>query len=102
MVRFLLNDGRFSVRGITRNKDSPAAKVLKAQGVEIIQANFDDVQNLVSAFEGAHAVYGVTNYWEHGGDGETRHGQNMVGAAKAAKVKHFVYSIMGIVSLNCD
>jgi uncharacterized protein YbjT (DUF2867 family) len=37
----------------------------------------------------------VTNYWEHGGEAETKQGKNMVDAAKSANVQHFIYSTMG-------
>jgi uncharacterized protein YbjT (DUF2867 family) len=84
------------VRGLTRHKNSAAAKKLAAKGVEVVEAELDDVESLKKAFEGAWGVYGVTNYWEHGGDGETRHGKNMVDAAKFAGVSHFVYATMGI------
>jgi hypothetical protein len=64
--------------------------------VEVVEAELDDVESLKKAFKGAWGVYGVTNYWEHGDDGETRHGKNMVDAAKFAGVSYFVYATMGI------
>jgi uncharacterized protein YbjT (DUF2867 family) len=84
------------VRGLTRHKDSAAAQKLATKGVEVVEAELDDVESLKKAFNGTWGVYGVTNYWEHGGDGETRHGKNMVDAAKFAGVSHFVYATMGI------
>ena len=60
--RFLL-DTNYRVRGITRNPDSPAAQKLAAKGVEIVKADLNDVDSLVSAFQGANAIFSVTNYW---------------------------------------
>ncbi|KAF9261084.1 NAD(P)-binding protein [Marasmius fiardii PR-910] len=61
--RFLI-DPAYRVRGLTRNPNSPVAKRLAAQGIEIVQANLDDVQTLIPAFAGANLIFSVTNYWE--------------------------------------
>jgi hypothetical protein len=37
---------------------------LGAQGVEIVQADLDDVESLIAAFIGAPIIFSVTNYWE--------------------------------------
>ena len=58
-----LRDPTFKVRGITRNRASPAAEKLAAQGVEVVQANLDDVESLKRAFDGASIIFSVTNYW---------------------------------------
>lgn len=96
VIKYLLATGSFKVRGICRNVDSPAAQTLAAQGVEVISANLDEVDRLKQAFRGCDFIFGVTNFWEHGEDGETRQGKNMVDAAKAEGVRHFVFSTMGI------
>ena len=36
----------------------------------------------------------MTNFWEHGSEGEIRHGKNMVDAAKKMGVRHFIYSTL--------
>lgn len=59
-----LKDPNYRVRGLTRNPDSPAAQNLAAQGIEIVSANLDDVDSLISAFAGANIIFSVTNYWE--------------------------------------
>jgi uncharacterized protein YbjT (DUF2867 family) len=38
---------------------------LKKLGVEVVEANLDDVKSLEKAFNGAYGVFGVTNFWEH-------------------------------------
>jgi hypothetical protein len=59
-----LNDAKYRVRGLTRNPSSAAAQRLSQQGVEIVQADLDDIDSLTSAFAGANVIFSVTNYWE--------------------------------------
>lgn len=108
VVRFLAKDRNYAIRAITRNPNCPP--LLKVQAntladnaksltkdypdVEIVKASLDDPSSLVSALTGAYGVFGVTNYWEHGGDVETQQGINLVNAAKQTGVKHFVWSTL--------
>lgn len=98
MARHLLETGRFRVRGLTRNPGSKSAKELGAHAsgnLEVVRADLEDVDSLRGAFRGCYGVYAVTNCWEHGWDAETRHGKNMVDAARAEGcVRHFVWSTM--------
>jgi NAD(P)-dependent dehydrogenase (short-subunit alcohol dehydrogenase family) len=64
VARRMLSEG-WRVRGITRNKDSAGAKTLIEAGAELAFANYDDVASLEAAFEGANAIFGVTNFWEY-------------------------------------
>ncbi|KAF9019747.1 NAD(P)-binding protein [Hymenopellis radicata] len=64
VVDVLLQDRSYRVRGVTRNPTSEKARVLAAKGVEVVEANLDNYESLLAAFEGAHVVFGVTNYWE--------------------------------------
>jgi hypothetical protein len=64
VARRMLQEG-WKVRGITRNKDSAGAKALVEAGAELASANYDDVASLEAAFEGADAIFGVTNFWEY-------------------------------------
>lgn len=41
----------WSVRAVTRNPTSEAAKKLAAAGVEVVQASFDNEASLVNAFQ---------------------------------------------------
>lgn len=59
-----LKDSNYQVRGITRNPTSSAAQKLSSQGVQIINADLDDVESLIKAFEGTNIIFSVTNYWE--------------------------------------
>jgi uncharacterized protein YbjT (DUF2867 family) len=60
--------------------------------IELVVADLDDVNSLEKAFDRAYGVFGLTDFWEHGYDGEVRQGKKLVDAAKAVGVKHFVYS----------
>ena len=57
--------GGFTCRAVTRDPGKDNAKALAARGAEVVAADLDDVESLKSAFEGAHGVYCVTNFWEH-------------------------------------
>lgn len=54
----------WEVRGITRNPTSTAARQLEKSGVTLIQADLDDVDSLIAAFQGANAIFGVTDFWQ--------------------------------------
>ena len=53
----------YQLRGITRNTSSEAAKALSKRGVQMVAANLDDPTSLVQAFEGAAAIFTVTDFW---------------------------------------
>ncbi|QDS72117.1 hypothetical protein FKW77_003752 [Venturia effusa] len=64
VARRFLQDPIYRVRGLTRNPSSAAALELSKLGVEIVQADLDDVASLATAFRGANLIFSVTNYWE--------------------------------------
>jgi uncharacterized protein YbjT (DUF2867 family) len=93
----ILNDpnGGFACRAITRKTDGDKAKALAAKGAEVVNADLDDVESLKKAFAGAYGVYAVTNFWEHfSGEKEKSQAKNIADAAKAAGVKHVVWSTL--------
>ena len=97
LVRAILADpnGGFAVRAITRDPNKDAAKALAAKGAEVVSANLDDVESLKKAFAGAHGVYAVTNFWEHfSAEKEKAQAKNIAEAAKAAGVKHVIWSTL--------
>jgi uncharacterized protein YbjT (DUF2867 family) len=97
LARAILADpsGGFSVRAITRDPNKDNAKALAAKGAEVVSANLDDVESLKKAFAGAHGVFGVTNFWEHfSAEKEKAQAKNIADAAKAAGVKHVVWSTL--------
>ena len=97
LARAILEDpqGGFRVRAITRNVDSEKARALAAAGAEIVAADLDDEASLERALTGAHGAYFVTNFWEHfSPDKEREQARNLAQAAKAARVKHIVWSTL--------
>lgn len=61
IIDFLAANSDYKLRGITRYPDSAAALDLKARGVEVVQADLNDVASLRAVFAGSYAVYGVTD-----------------------------------------
>lgn len=86
---------QYSIRGVTRDTTKPSAEKLKSKGVEPIKADLDDPSSLQSAFDGAFAVFAVTNYWETMSKStEIAQGKNIVDAAIATGVKHLILSTL--------
>ena len=88
VVRALQAQGQFNVRALTRNPG-------KHRGLadEVVEADLDHPESLKAAFAGAHGVFLVTNFWEPGTD-EVKQATAAVRAAKAAGVKHFIWSTL--------
>ncbi|KAK7414936.1 hypothetical protein QQX98_006261 [Neonectria punicea] len=72
VVNSFLNDPVWRVRAITRNTSSPKAQALAARGAEVVQADMDSPATLSAAFEGAHAVFAVSDFWGLYGDPANR------------------------------
>ncbi|KAK9770366.1 hypothetical protein AB5N19_13966 [Seiridium cardinale] len=65
VVNIMRKTPGWKVRAITRNSNSESAQKLAADGIEVVEATFDDEDSLVRAFQGVSAVFAVTNWWEH-------------------------------------
>jgi uncharacterized protein YbjT (DUF2867 family) len=97
LARAILADpeGGFAARALTRDPGKEAAQALAAAGAEVVQADLDDEASLVRAFEGAHGVFAVTNFWEHfSPEKEIAQAGNIARAAKAAGAGHVVWSTL--------
>ena len=80
VVRALQASGQFKVRALSRN---PARHHGLAD--EVVEADLNRRESLIAAFEGAHGVFLVTNFWEEGTD-ELKQATAAVRAAKDAGV----------------
>jgi hypothetical protein len=58
-----LSEPGWKVRAVTRNTTSSKAKALSSKGAEVVQANLDEPSTLTSAFEGANAIFAVSDFW---------------------------------------
>ena len=97
LVHAILDDknGSFAVRAITRDPQKDGAKALAAKGADVAKADLDDIESLKKAFANAYALYGVTNFWEHfSAAKEKRQAKHIAEAAKAAGVKHVIWSTL--------
>ncbi len=97
LARAILDDpdGRFAVRALTRQPESAAARALADRGAEVVTADLDDPASLPPAFEGAHGVYCMTNYWEHMDPAREKvQARNQAEAAAAAGVEHVIWSTL--------
>jgi hypothetical protein len=57
-----LSHAEWRVRGLTRNPGSAKAKEWASKGVEIVKGDHDDLESLTAAFQGAHAIFAVTDW----------------------------------------
>lgn len=113
VARTFLELENWHVRAVTRDPTSPAAKALAAQGAEVVQADFSDVNSLDKAFENANAIFVNTDFWQTfraaavaestGGpsasdvafETEVKWGKNAaLAAAKVSTLERFVYSAL--------
>jgi len=97
LVRAILADkaGGFTARAITRNAGSDKAQALKQLGAEVVSADLDDAASVKRAFDGAYGAFCVTNFWEHfSPEKEQAQARNMAQAAKAAGLKHVIWSTL--------
>jgi len=99
VVDALLAKPEFTVRVPSRDPNSKAAKALAAKGVEVVAADLLDPRSLHRAFEGAWGAFLVTSFWDSTQmSRETEIGTGAVNAARAAGVKHLVWSTLP----DCD
>jgi uncharacterized protein YbjT (DUF2867 family) len=97
LVRAILADpsGGFAARAVTRDPSKDKAQALASKGAEVVKGDLDDVESLKKAFAGAYGVYAVTNFWEHfSGEKEKQQAKNIAEAARAAGVKHIIWSTL--------
>ncbi|KNE62263.1 hypothetical protein AMAG_07499 [Allomyces macrogynus ATCC 38327] len=98
VVSTLMRTGQWTVRALSRDPRSDRARELAGKGVDVIKCDIDLREDLEAAFDGADAVFAMTNFWDvitlARGDinFEYRQGKLMADVAKAKGVKHFIWS----------
>ncbi len=99
VVNALLEDG-FNVRGLTRNPQSPAAKLLTSKGVEIFTGNFNNEKAIMKAAEGVHGMYIMMTPFEEGTEAEVKQGLSLIDAAIEAEVEHLILSSVASANMS--
>jgi uncharacterized protein YbjT (DUF2867 family) len=97
LVKAILADpsGGFAARAITRDPNSDRARALARLGAEVVAGDVDDEESLKRAFAGAHGAFCVTFFWAHfSPEKEKAQAAAMARAAKAAGVKHVIWSTL--------
>jgi uncharacterized protein YbjT (DUF2867 family) len=97
LARAILDDpdGGFAVRALTRDPGSDGARALAERGAEVVRVDLDDEASVQAGFEGAHGAFCVTFFWNHfSPDTELAQAATMARAAKAAGVRHVVWSTL--------
>ncbi|GAO19938.1 hypothetical protein UVI_02043640 [Ustilaginoidea virens] len=103
VIQAILTDpalsSEYKLRGVTRDVGKPAAQALTAKGVEMVQADMSSAEAAAPAVQGAHTVFLVTNFWETmSAEVEMAQGKAVADAARAAGVKHLIFSSLMDVS----
>jgi uncharacterized protein YbjT (DUF2867 family) len=86
----LVRDG-WRVKGITRTPESKKSLAVRALGVELVQADLNDITTLESAFQGAYGVYTMQPPIVGRPEDEIQQGKNVALAAQKTKIEHVVY-----------
>ncbi|KAJ2356838.1 hypothetical protein IWW50_002231 [Coemansia erecta] len=107
VLKTLYASGKYKIRALTRSKSSDKATALaeKYPGIELAEADLDNVESLRQAFSGADIVFGMTDMssvmtrvLSGEVDVEFIQGKNIVDAAIDAGVKTAVYSSLDSLS----
>ena len=97
LARAILDDaeGGFSLRALTRNPGSDAARALAERGAQVVEADLDRPESLAAAFAGAHGAFCLTNFWEHFSvEREQAQARAQAEAAATAGVPHVIWSTL--------
>ncbi|AGY58367.1 NmrA/HSCARG family protein [Gloeobacter kilaueensis] len=99
VARHLLQHKNFTVRAFVRDENKPEAQALRRAGAKLVEGDLDDRASLDRALQGVYGVFSVQNF-ERGLDTEIREGKAVADAAKAAGIRHFLYSSVGSAERN--
>jgi hypothetical protein len=104
VVDALLASDTYALRALTRNPESKSGQALAAKGIEVVKADAGDLESLVAAFRGSHAIYAVSDFVsafnqgrgaEYAMELEVGHGINLAKAAAATSgLHHYIWSTL--------
>ncbi|KAJ5060782.1 hypothetical protein J3E72DRAFT_190104 [Bipolaris maydis] len=104
IARGLIKTGDWHIRAVTRNVNGEKAKKLAAEGMEVVQGDYNDEESMRKAFDGAQAIFAVTNWWDglfRGHSlteaGDIEHAQGIMLAKLASQVntlEHYIWSTL--------
>ena len=87
----------YTLRALTREPQGERARQLYGEGVEVVRGDLTDRASLDQALTGVTRVFAMATPYNEGGgpDEEVAQGKTLGDAAKAAGVRHYVYSSVG-------
>ena len=97
LARSILYDktSEFSVRAVTRDRNSDKAKELAKLGAEVVEADIDNAAAVEEALRGAYGAYFVTFYWAHySPEKENAEATTFAKAARQAGLQHAIWSTL--------
>jgi uncharacterized protein YbjT (DUF2867 family) len=86
---------RFPVRVLARDPDSEPARRIRGAGIEVVRGDMTDRDSLRQALDGVDGVFAMATSFEKGLEAEVAQGATLGDAAKAAGVRHYIYSSVG-------
>ncbi|GAA5882602.1 hypothetical protein JCM3774_002738 [Rhodotorula dairenensis] len=89
------------LRALTRNVDSPVARSLKQQGVEVVKGSLDDVASLTKALQNVDAAFLVSLIPGKGDVAEDQQGYNFIQAAQATNLPFVVFTSVSDATPTC-
>jgi uncharacterized protein YbjT (DUF2867 family) len=92
VAQALLKRGQ-RVRALTRKPE--AAGALVKAGAEVVRGDFDDRASIEAALRGCDGIFAMSTPFEAGMESEVQQGMLLADVAKAACVRHFVYTSVG-------
>jgi uncharacterized protein YbjT (DUF2867 family) len=91
VARRLIGEG-WRVRALTRDPSKLSARALSTLEAEVVKGDLGDPSSIRNALIGVYGVFAVFTPFEEGMEAEIRQGKTLANAAKAAGVRHYVYS----------
>ncbi len=88
VIKSLLEQNKFTVRALVRDKTSDKAKALETSGAELAEGDFDDPTSLDKAMQNAHGVFSMQDF-KNGADTEIAQGKAVADAAKKSRCYPF-------------